>query len=252
MITEEQLFSFTNSAFDVEAPPEALTFSLSNAPAGAAVNATNGVFTWMPAEDQGPGSNYITVIVTDDGVPPLSAAQSFALIVLESNRPPVLAAIKDRTVHAGSQVVETNSASDPDLPINVLTFLPGGGTPPGASVDPVTGLFTWTPDNSYIGTSNSITIEVMDDGMPPLSDSNSFVVTVVAPPLIESITRSNNVVTLTWSAINGQNYSVQYCEDLTGGVWNPLLPDVTASGSTASQQDVISSSARFYRIRVQP
>lgn len=35
--------------------PNVLTYSLSNAPAGATINPTNGVITWTPTEAQGPG-----------------------------------------------------------------------------------------------------------------------------------------------------------------------------------------------------
>ena len=51
---------------------------------------TNGVITWTPTEAQGPGTNTITTVVTDNGVPPLSVTNSFVVIVTEVNSAPVL------------------------------------------------------------------------------------------------------------------------------------------------------------------
>ena len=77
-------------------------------------------------------------------------------------------------------------------------------------------------------------------------------VTILVPrPLIQSIIQSNGVVTFTWSAIVGQTYRVQYKDNLLDPVWNDLLPDVTASGPTASKSVLLSASPqRFYRIVV--
>jgi hypothetical protein len=38
---------------------------LAGAPFGAAIEPTSGVFTWTPAEDQGPAAQPFTVSVTD-------------------------------------------------------------------------------------------------------------------------------------------------------------------------------------------
>jgi uncharacterized repeat protein (TIGR01451 family) len=77
-------------------------------------------------------------------------------------------------------------------------------------------------------------------------------VTILVPsPVIQSIIQSNGVVTFTWSAIVGQTYRVQYKDNLLDPVWNDLLPDVTASGPTASKSVLLSASPqRFYRIVV--
>jgi hypothetical protein len=81
-VNEGSLLTVTNVATDTDLPAQQLTFSLgAGAPAGAAINPTNGVFTWRPSEIQGGTTNPISVIVTDNGEPPLSATQTFAVIV---------------------------------------------------------------------------------------------------------------------------------------------------------------------------
>src|SRR5207249_1659199 len=71
--------SFTAHATDPEGGP--LTFSLVGAPAGAAINAATGTFTWTPTAAQAPGSYTFTVKVTDNGSPPLSDEEAITVTV---------------------------------------------------------------------------------------------------------------------------------------------------------------------------
>jgi hypothetical protein len=64
MWNELTLLSFAASATDPDG--DALTFSLLNAPSGASITPT-GNFSWLPTEEQGPGTYSITVVVTDSG-----------------------------------------------------------------------------------------------------------------------------------------------------------------------------------------
>src|SRR5262249_49506197 len=71
----------TNLATDGN-PNDRLTLSLGpGAPANAVINPRTGVFRWTPTRDQAPSTNLITVNVTDNGVPPLSATTSFTVMV---------------------------------------------------------------------------------------------------------------------------------------------------------------------------
>ena len=58
----------------------------------------NGVITWTPTEAQGPGTNVFETVVTDNGVPALSATNSFTVTVLETNTAPVLGVVSNQTV----------------------------------------------------------------------------------------------------------------------------------------------------------
>ena len=62
-IDEGSLLTFTASATDAEGGP--LIFSLGpGAPVGASIT-TNGVFSWTPTEEQGPGTYTVTIMVSD-------------------------------------------------------------------------------------------------------------------------------------------------------------------------------------------
>ncbi len=71
-----QTLAFTASASDTNVPAQTLTFSLgSGAPPGAVIQALSGQFSWTPST--APATNSISIIVTDNGTPSLSATQTF-------------------------------------------------------------------------------------------------------------------------------------------------------------------------------
>lgn len=257
IMAEKTTLTFTNNASDPDQPSQTLIYSLSNAPAGASIGASSGIFSWTPTEAQGPSTNSITVIVTDNGTPPMSAAQTFNVIVQESNQPPVLASIANRTIHAGMALAITNSATDPDLPANGLSFSLNAA-PAGASINSTNGVFLWTPDSAFMNTTSTVTVLVTDNNpwavnAQHLTDSKSFTVAVMPAPTFTAGAATNGSVTVTWSSIPGQKYRVQYSTNLTGGNWIDLAPDITATGSTASQTDsAVSGDQRFYRVLVLP
>jgi hypothetical protein len=76
-----QSVSFTATATDAQSAYQSLTFSLSNAPAGASINATSGAFQWTATNVIAPGTNLITVRVTDNGTPPMSDAKNFSIFI---------------------------------------------------------------------------------------------------------------------------------------------------------------------------
>jgi hypothetical protein len=164
---------------DPDIPAQTLHYSLaSGAPTGAAIDPDSGLFTWAPASDVPIGSYTIGAIVTDTGSPPLSASMSFTVNVVPFNHPPVLAAIPTQTVDEGSPLSLSVTATDPDLPAEVLSYSLAPGAPAGMQIDSHSGLLTWTPD-PYAGSGlYSVTVEVTDNGPIPKSDSATFVVDV--------------------------------------------------------------------------
>ena len=133
--------TFTATASDPDAP-STLTYTLAGAPAGAVIDPVSGVFTWTPTETQGPGSYTFDIEVTDNTT--LSDTETITVTVLETNQPPVLAGIGNHTTDEQTLLTFTATASDPDVPANTLHFSLAG-EPAGAVIDPVSGVFTWTP-----------------------------------------------------------------------------------------------------------
>ena len=69
-------------ASDSDLPAQTLTFSLDpGAPTDLTINATSGAISWTPSEAQ-VGTHPVTVRVTDNGSPPLSATTTFNVTVV--------------------------------------------------------------------------------------------------------------------------------------------------------------------------
>ena len=96
----------------------------------------------------------------------------------EVNLPPELEPIGDRQVAVAEPLQIILSATDPN-PGDMLTYSTSE-LPPGATFEPSTGEFNWTPgavgDSPY-----SVTFTVTDDGEPPLDDSETISITVYEP-----------------------------------------------------------------------
>lgn len=184
-----------------------------------------------------------TVVVTN-----IVGAVSSAPALLVVNHPPQLAPLADRALHAGLRLVITNSASDPDLPANSLSFSLDPGAPPGATVDPVSGVFSWATSDANAGSTNLITVRVTDDGVPPLHDTRTFRVIVMARPTVQSAGLTATLGVLAWSAIPGAKYRVQFTDDLHAPAWTDLMPDVVADGPVASVVYPLASTQRFFRL----
>jgi len=135
------------------------------------------------------------------------------------------------TVNGGGVTVNAVTYSDPThltLNVSVSPGATGGGR-----------TITVTNPDGQSATSGSAILTVSATSVPR--------------PLIQSITRTNNLITILWSAIANRTYRVQFKENLDDSNWNDLLPDVTASGPTASKTDTTALGAqRFYRVQALP
>jgi len=89
----------------------------------------------------GSGVHTITLRVFDDDT---STDDSTTLTISAANTAPVLDAVGDQEVDEETLLAFTATASDADLPAQSLTFSLSGA-PAGASIDPITGVFNWTP-----------------------------------------------------------------------------------------------------------
>jgi hypothetical protein len=173
-VNEGVPLTFTASATDTDLPANTLTYSLIGGPSGASINSGSGVFTWTPAEAQGPGSFNFSVRVSDGN---LTHDQAVSVTVNEANVAPVLAAIPPQTVDEGVPLAFTASATDTDLPANTLTYSLIGG-PVGASIHGSTGIFTWTPTEAQGPGSFNFSVRVSDG---TLTHDQPVSVTVESP-----------------------------------------------------------------------
>ena len=172
--------AFTVTATDADIPSNTVNFSLdAGAPAGAAINAGTGAFSWTPTEAQGPGTFPVTIRATDNGTPALSGTAAITITVTEVNVAPVLATIGNKAGTVGVAITFTATATDADIPANTLAFSLDAGAPAGAAINASTGAFSWTPAANG---SFPVTVRVTDNGTPVLSASELITITVSAAP----------------------------------------------------------------------
>jgi pectin methylesterase-like acyl-CoA thioesterase len=81
------VLSFTCSVTDTDTPPQTFLFSLQNGPAGATLNTNTGSFSWRPTIAQGGTTNTMSITVSDNGSPVMSATQPFGIAVLRPAQP---------------------------------------------------------------------------------------------------------------------------------------------------------------------
>ena len=171
-VDEHVLLTFTAVAFSGSG--FSITYSLdANAPAGATINPTTGVFQWTPNEGQGPGLYAITVRATESG--PLNASDSETILVTvnEVNQAPVLNPIGDKTVNEGTLLTFQATTIDD----NAIVYSLGPGAPSGASLT-TGGNFTWTPTEAQGPGVYPITVVATESGGQNLNDSETIQITV--------------------------------------------------------------------------
>jgi hypothetical protein len=258
-VAEGTLLSLTNSATDSDIPANTLTYSLLNPPAGASIS-TEGVITWTPTEAEGPSTNTITTVATDDGVPSLSATNSFEVIVNEVNSAPELPLQTNRLIVGLSSITVTNTATDSDLPINAISY-ELLSAPTNAGID-LNGVITWSSSLSDVPSTN-LFVTIATDFSPEatnethLTATNSFLVIVQEPPaptpVIRTLICSNNVAELGWDAVPSRRYAVEYTEDFLNGPWVPLNQPVQATTNEVQiSASMGEASQRFYRVVLLP
>lgn len=161
-----------------------------------------------------------------------------------------LASIADRTVHAGSLVVVTNSVVGAT---NALSFSLDASAPLGSFINPTTGLFAWQTSDDQVNTTNDITIRVTANGPPTWADARSFAVTVVSRPLIVGLAVNYGLVSVAWNSLIGQTYRLEYSTNFTAGNWSAASPDIIATNTVTTHTNAFDPAiSQFYRVRVLP
>ena len=171
-------------------------------------------YQWSANSASLPGANNSSLILTNVQ---RAAAGNYAVIV--SNlagvvtstiaslviTAPTLDPIASQAGPEGSLLTFTATATDPDLPTQTLTFTLDAGAPAGATIDPVTGIFSWIPTEAQGPFTNSVTVRVTDNGAPPQSDSRTITIRITevnAAPTLAAIPNQtvNEATLLTFTA----------------------------------------------------
>ena len=121
--------------------------------------------------------------VQDSGSPVGIAVEEVTITVGNVNRAPVFETVGPKQTVGGEKVEFYVQANDPDG--DGLAYSTGP-LPGGASFDPATRLFSWTPGYTQTG-SYTVDFSATDNGSPPLTGKTSVVISVNRPTPSELI-----------------------------------------------------------------
>ena len=177
-VTEGQALSLQLVATDSDSAQHQLRYSATRCPVGSTLDPVTGVFKWTPNEYAGGLRFGVDVVVTDETG--LKDTQTFRVFVNDAvNQAPQLQPIDDQTVNEGQTLSVQLVATDADSPQNQLRYS-APRAPAGSTLDPVTGLFEWTPNQYAGGLRFGVDVVVTDE--TGLTDTKTFRVSVTDLP----------------------------------------------------------------------
>ncbi len=153
-------------------------------PAHGILSGTAPNLTYTPAADFN-GTDSFTFKANDGTVD--SNVATVTITVTPVNDAPVLAAIANATIPEMQPYSFTATATDVDSTNLTYSLV---GAPTGAAIDPITGVFTWTPTEAQGPGVYSFTVKVCDDASPALCDEQEVTFTVTEvnlPPVLGAI-----------------------------------------------------------------
>lgn len=242
------------TASDPDEPANALTFSLTGAPAGMAIDFSSGDIRWTPSEAQCPSVHTVTVTVTDNCEPALTDWRSFTITAERPNAAPIVeagrnqtnnvltallnGAIADDAVPAGALLTALWTKvsgpgevafSDATAPTNIATFSRSGTyvlrltASDGLleSSDEV-AILANVPPNVEAGSDFAVTVgetvqlsgDVADDGIP-WPDALTFQWTLVEPGLVQIDDPTNAVTKARFLEIGTYKLRLTACDLLS-------------------------------------
>jgi RHS repeat-associated protein len=184
-VTVGQLYSYKAIALDPDG--DSLNFALLVKATGMTVDPARGIIFWVPTVDQ--VGIHDVILRVEDGRGG-TALQSFQVTVSQANSTPVFTSVPTGPAVVGLPWQYQGRAQDADG--DTLTFQLDAG-PAGMGVDSASGLVTWTPDATQVG-SQHVALTVSDGH--GASATQSFDLPVVAtaandPPAISSLPRTS-------------------------------------------------------------
>ena len=228
---------FTNVNVRVASAGSAGTLELRlDSPAGTligvvALPVTGGWQTWQTVSGivtNATGThNLYLVIKGSGGIANLNWFQ-FGGAVTPTNHPPVLAAIPNQSILAGRTLLVTNSATDADLPPQVLTYSLFTA-PAGATINTNNGVFAWRPAIAQSPATQTVEVVVADNGAPVMSATQNFAVAVSQPvrPTLTATTMVNQQFSLLISGDMGPDYIIQSATNLAS--WTAISTSTPAT-----------------------
>jgi hypothetical protein len=266
-----------------------LTYSLAaGSPTNATITqtATNATFYWPPTRSYADTTNLFTVVVTDDGVPPLSATQTFLVTVLDflqlgfgstNIQGGQSAGVPISLDSSGGVTNLTFAVRVPENTLSNLTLAPIASQIASATLQDLTTnvliTINTTAGQTLTGTQPIVQLNFVAASSPPSAfvsliatninalkpsgapyvnyiPQSGTVAVVEDQPLLSGGVAANLNRTLVLYGKLGSTYQLQYTTNLTIPDWQPLFNYVQTNGVVTFSL-IPSNSVVFYRLREQ-
>ena len=210
-VNENELLQFIITAA-ADADGDALSYSASlsptgNLPTGASFDGNTRTFTWIPSFTQAGNYNIRFAVSDNNGGSDFKDAQ---ITVNNVNRAPAITSTPATTATENSAYSYDVKASDADG--DSLTFSLAT-SPTGMSINPNTGLISWTPSFAQSG-SHSVVVQVSDGAATPTQSFTIDVANVNGPPALDAIgsksVNENQLLQFTISATEPDGEAITY------------------------------------------
>ncbi len=188
-VNENALLSFSVSAADEDG--DEISYSVQTLPSGAVFG--NQTFTWTPGYTQA-GTHQVTFTASDGTA---SDSETITITVNNTNQPPVLGSVGNKSVYTEDSLTFIVSATDPDG--DTITYS-AAGLPSGATFANHT--FSWTPSNSQAG-SYDVTFTASDS---QTQDSETITITVTADTSAPTVTNLSPAADSIQTSLNSLIY----------------------------------------------
>ncbi len=249
--TVGQLLSLTAAGSDADLPTNQLGYELlTGAPDAMQIDALTGLLTWTPMSSQAPGPYSVTVRVSDNATPPLSAQRTFFVRV---NTPPVAGpdtagTYERKSVNISLAKLLLNDADADHDPLTIT--LPTGLSAHGGTVALTNSLIVYTPALTFLG--DDTFSYTLSDGQ-----GGSTVGTVSVHVWADAAVRANPIVVtpqpnghvkLAMVGIPRRTYIIQASSNLLD--WQLLTTLAAGANGLFEFEDVHAGefSTRFYRL----
>lgn len=181
IVDKGSIFTYQLVANDVNANT-VLTYRLggSGNPSGAVIASQTGELAWQTTVDHAGKVFPFEVQVWDNGTPQLGAFRTFTVTVLDANGAPLFGGVEPQSIRAGKTLSLQLTATDADLPAQTLTYSLVGTVPAGLTINATTGLVSWIPPLTAIGSAQQIKVRVTDNGTPVKFTEFDVIITVLA------------------------------------------------------------------------
>jgi len=169
------------------------------------------------------------------------------MLPLPPNRAPVLGAVPDQFITAGTILGLAFTAGEADVG-QTLTYTASG---PGVTVSSNVVTVTTMPSDAF--TISTVSVTVTDDGVPPLSDTETFQVHIAGAPVITNIVPMAASRDIAFRSMAGFDYELEMAPALsTNTSWSVVGSLSATNGMGVLTETAPCTPLQHYRVRFQP